>query len=143
MKVTLDTNVIISGTFWTGDSYRVLEAINNFGIELVISREILDEYLDVIDREEIIDKVIDKKLIFSEIIDKVLKNSTIVEPVEKLDIIKEDPDDNIVLECALAGNVDYIVSQDNHLLGIKEFREIKILKPEDFLKLLDFQIHDG
>src|SRR3989344_4563704 len=133
MKVTLDTNVIISGTFWTGDSYRVLEAINNFGIELVISREILDEYLDVIDREEIIDKVIDK----------VLKNSTIVEPVEKLDIIKEDPDDNIVLECALAGNVDYIVSQDNHLLGIKEFREIKILKPEDFLKLLDFQIHDG
>ena len=57
MKVTLDTNVIISGTFWTGDSYRVLEAINNFGIELVISREILDEYLDVIDREEIIEKL--------------------------------------------------------------------------------------
>jgi len=135
MKVTLDTNVIISGTFWTGDSYRVLEAINNFGIELVISREILDEYLDVIDREEIIDKVIDKKLIFSEIIDKVLKNSTIVEPVEKLDIIKEDPDDNIVLECALAGNVDYIVTNDHHLLNLKNIGGIVVITPEELIQL--------
>ena len=42
-------------------------------------------------------------------------------------------DDNMVINCAVEGNVDYVVTQDEHLLKIKEFKGIKIVKPEEFL----------
>ena len=42
----------------------------------------------------------------------------------------------VFIETAVAGNVDYIVSQDNHLLNLKEFRGIKIITPEEFNELL-------
>ena len=70
-------------------------------------------------------------------IEKIVSISTIIEPTQKLDIVKEDPDDNIILECALEGNVDYIISQDNHLLKLKEFKGIKIINPEEFLKIIN------
>ncbi len=57
-----------------------------------------------------------------------------VSPTVKLDVIKADPKDNIILECAVAGNADYIVSGDKHLLDLKEFSGIKILKPAEFLR---------
>ena len=60
----------------------------------------------------------------------------IVEPTEKILIVKDDPKDNIFIETAVGGNVDYIVSQDNHLLKLKEFRGIKIVTPEEFNTLL-------
>ena len=55
----------------------------------------------------------------------------IVEPDWVIDIVKEDPDDNRVLECALASKSEYILTYDNHLLNLKEFRNIKIIKPEE------------
>ena len=67
---------------------------------------------------------------------KLINNSEIVEPSVKIDIIKDDPDDNKILECAIAGNVDCIVSNDKHLLKLKEFKGIKILTPKEFLSLM-------
>lgn len=141
MKVTLDTNVLASATFWTGDSHRIVVLIDQKKIELVLSEEIIDEYFDVANRDEIIEKVVNKGLITSEIIDRVISHAIIVEPEEKLDVIKDDPDDNKVLECAISGKVDYIVTKDKHLLNLKDFRGIKIIKPEEFLNVLkDFLI---
>jgi len=54
----------------------------------------------------------------------------------KLNIIKEHPADNIFLDTALVGNADYIVTYDNHLLNLKEFRGIKIIKPEELFRKL-------
>ena len=65
----------------------------------------------------------------------IIRNSIIVEPKEKIVIVKDDPKDNIFIETAVAGDVDYIVSQDNHLLKLKEFRGIKIITPEEFNKI--------
>ena len=50
-------------------------------------------------------------------------------------LIKEDPDDNKILECAKAGLVDYIVTNDYHLLKIGVFEKIKIVKPDEFLSI--------
>ena len=83
-----------------------------------------------------IDKIINKGLITSKIIDKVVNNSIIVKPTEKLNIVKDDPDDNKIIECAVEGSADYIISQDNHLLNLKEYKGIKIIKPEEFLSLI-------
>jgi len=65
---------------------------------------------------------------------KIISISTLVVPKEKLNIIRDDPDDNAVLECATAGNVDCIVSNDNHLLKLKQFRNIPILTPDEFVE---------
>ena len=64
----------------------------------------------------------------------ILELATFVKPVENIDIIKEDPDDNRILECAVAGNVDYIVTGDPDLLDLKEFRKIKIRTAKEFLE---------
>lgn len=110
MKVTLDTNVLISGTFWTGDSFRILEKIDKGEIELVLSEEIIEEYDRVANSEEIIEKKIEKELSINEAVQRIIKNATIVEPKEKFNIIKDDPDDNKIIECASRGKVNYIVS---------------------------------
>lgn len=136
MKVTLDTNVLVSGTFWTGDSFRILDLIDKNKIKSVTSKEIIREYYEVVNTYEIVEKIKDKKLRILKIVDKVIKNSEIVEPSVKVDVIKEDPDDNKVLECAKAGNVDFIVSKDKHLLKLKQFEKISILTPEEIIKRL-------
>ena len=66
----------------------------------------------------------------------ILENSLLVEPEEKIEIVKDDSDDNKFVEAAIAGKADYIITQDNHLLKIKEFRGIKILTPKQFLDIL-------
>ncbi len=133
MKITADTNILISSTFWEGDSDKILEKVENKEIELVLSKEIIEEFSEVLKYDEIQDKIKDKNLEMKRTVEKITFLSTIVEPKEKLDVVKEDIDDNKILECAIEGNVDYIISNDKHLLKIKEFRGIKIIKPEEFL----------
>ena len=67
---------------------------------------------------------------------KVISNSQVVEPSAKLNIIKEDSDDNKVLECAKEGKAEYIITNDNHLLKLKEFEGIRIITPAEFFKLI-------
>ncbi|MDP3765803.1 MAG: putative toxin-antitoxin system toxin component, PIN family [Nanoarchaeota archaeon] len=59
----------------------------------------------------------------------------IIETEEKLEIVKEDPSDNIIMESAVEGKADFIVSGDQHLLKLKEYKGIKILTPREFLDL--------
>jgi predicted nucleic acid-binding protein len=69
----------------------------------------------------------------AEIIETVFKSSSLVNVSESLKVIKADPADNRVLECAIAAGVDFIISGDKHLLDLKKFRDIEIMTPEDFL----------
>ena len=137
MKITIDTNVLISGSLWTGASDKILEKIENKEIDLILSNDIIGEFSEVLNYEEIKNKIIDKGLEIKRTVEKIISFSTIIEPSEKLDVITEDPDDNIILECAVEGNVDFIISQDKHLLNLKEFRGIKIMNPTDFLREVD------
>jgi uncharacterized protein len=59
-----------------------------------------------------------------------------VTPGEEVDVVKDDPTDNRILECAAAARSDYIVTGDSHLLRVKTFRDIPILKVANFLELL-------
>ena len=137
MKLTTDTNVLVSGTFWRGDSGRIVELIDIGKIELVLSEELIEEYNEVINREEIMDKMEKKNLILNESVQKIINDSTIVIPKQKVDVTIEDPDDIIVLECAIEGKVDYIITQDSHLLKLKEIKGIKILSPAELLKTIE------
>lgn len=136
MRITVDTNVLVSATFWNGNSHKIIEGIEQKQFVLVLSKNILQEYSEVLEYDEIREKIRDKNLDMKYTLHKIISLATIVEPTAILHIIQDDPDDNKVLECALEGSVDYIVTQDNHLLKLKNFQGIIIMTPEDFLKLV-------
>ena len=135
MRVVLDTNVLVSGTFWRGASSKILEMADKRLLEMVLSKELIEEYYQVISREEIMDKIEDKNLILNKSVSKLIKDAIIVEPLEKLNIVDEDMDDNRILECAVEGSAEFVITRDNHLLKLKEFREIKIITPDEFLRI--------
>ncbi|MEK6937574.1 MAG: putative toxin-antitoxin system toxin component, PIN family [Nanoarchaeota archaeon] len=134
MRITVDTNVLVSATFWNGDSNKIIEKVERKEIELVLSKDIIKEFSEVWNYKEIQDKIKNKNLEMKRTVAKVITLSIIVEPVEKICVIKDDPDDDKFIECAKAGNVDFIISNDSHLLKLKEFEGIKIVSPSEFLK---------
>ena len=137
MKIVLDTNVWLSGIFWDGEASKILEKAEKKAVQIIISKDILSEIVTVLNRESKFQRyILNLKLSIEELLRTILSISTLIETKTKLDIIKEDPKDNIILEAALDGKVKYLVSYDNHLLNMIEFRNIKIAPPKEFLKLL-------
>ena len=134
MKVTLDTNVLISGTFWEGEAYKIIQLIEQGKVKSIISKEILIEYNRVLHSDEIVKKTEEKELSAKTVTIKVIETSTIVNPRKKLQIVLENPDDNKIIECALEGQADFIITYDPHLLKIKKFHDIIILTPKEFLQ---------
>jgi len=136
MKVVLDTNVLVSGTFWDGDSRKILGLLDEKVIVGVLSQEIIDEYRAVLIRDDIVDKIINKNLIASRVVERIISTSIIVKPKNQLFVVKDDPKDNKVIECAVAAEADYIITKDRDLLRMKKFESITIITPEEFLKRL-------
>ena len=133
-RITVDTNVLVSATFWKGASHRIMELVEDKEISLVLSPAIIEEYAEVLEYEEIQEKIKKKNLEMRMTVQKIVAMSIIVEPTEKIKVVVDDPDDDMVIECAIEGNVDYIISQDKHLLKLGKFRNIPIYTPEDFLE---------
>ena len=136
MKVTVDTNVLVSATFWYGDSYEVLVRAEQKEFELVLSESILEEFYKVLHYPEIQEKIKNKNLEMTTTIAKLAAVASMVETGTTLNIVMEDPDDNKVLECAKAGKADFIITKDHHLLRLHRFEHIPILTPNQFLKNL-------
>jgi len=130
-RIVLDTNILISGIGWSGLPKDIIEAFLKGEFILLISRPLLSELERVLNYKKFyfIPDYLKKSLIGS-----LLKAAEFVEIEKKLDIIKDDPEDNRVLECAISGKADYIVTGDEHLLKLYKFNDIKILTPIEFLK---------
>jgi len=130
MRAILDTNVFVSGIFWEGNfCSQIIDKWRNKEFELVSSIEILDELVKTLKdfKIQMPDEMIEEWR------NLIIENSIIVEPTTKLDVIKEDPDDNKFLEAGVTGKANFIISQDNHLLKLKEYQGIKIVSPEELL----------
>jgi len=131
MKVVLDTNILISAIAFGGMPRIILEKVTKGDIQLVLSDPILEEVQGVL---------LGKKFrypahIVVEIAQQLISLAEIVYPKEAISVIKNDPPDNRILECASTGKVKFIVSGDADLLSVKSFRKIEILTPDEFLKL--------
>lgn len=135
IRITVDTNVLISATFWSGASAQVIEKAERKELVLVLSEAILGEYANVLQYEEIQEKIKNKHLEFKQSVLKISAIAEIIEVKSRLSVVTDDPDDNSILECALDGKVQYLLTKDNHLLNLKEFLGIQIITPEEFLKL--------
>jgi putative PIN family toxin of toxin-antitoxin system len=129
MRVILDTNVFVSGIFFTGPPYQILKAWHDGKLKLVISPEILEEYQRV--GEALAEQFpsIDLRLILELVTIKadLVRAKSLSEP----DCV--DPDDDKFLACALTSKSKVIVSGDKHLLHVSGFREIRVLKPREFV----------
>ncbi len=131
MRVVLDTNVFVSGIHWSGVSKKILYAWRTKQFLLVASFPIIEEISKTLTNFRIplpAEDILEWERI-------IVQNAILVEPSEKFDIVKEDPDDNKFIEAAVAGNAEYIITQDKHLLKIKEFKGIKIITPKEFNKI--------
>lgn len=133
MKVVFDTNVVASATFWRGAPFECLSAWVLRGFAVVVSPELLAEYHETIE-ELRRDYPGRPSVAWAEALTDA---AILVFPVERACGATPDPGDEMILECALAGEVDVIVSGDKkYLLALCRFRGIPILSPADFLRSL-------
>ena len=77
MKVTVDTNVLISATFWYGASYKIITQVESGQIQLILSKDIIKEYTEVLNYQEIQDKIKNKNLEMKQTIQKIKSISKI------------------------------------------------------------------
>lgn len=131
MKIVLDTNVFISGIFFHGPPAQILDAWKKSKIQIVLSKEIIDEYQRV--AKALAEKF--PEIDISSIIDLIAIHAQIVD-TEGIEVFEcEDPDDNKFIECAIASKTKLIVSGDKHLLKISGYREIVVHNPRNFVDL--------
>lgn len=129
LKVVMDTNVFISGIFFSGTPYQVLRAWQSGEFELVVSQEILEEYKRVGETLGEDRPAIDWKRIY----DFVVRYAKVYKPVKLAEPVCEDPDDDKFFACALASGSEVIISGDKHLLKVSGWQGIDVLKPREFL----------
>lgn len=134
LKVVIDTNTVISAPLSeNGNPAKIFELLLLEEIINFTSEDIIAEIIEVFDRDKI------KGLLPQDKIDAIIKNfrkfSKLIKPNVKLNVIKEDPDDNRILECAETANADCIISGDEHLKKLKSYKNIKIVSPKEFLDI--------
>ena len=106
MRAVFDTNVIISATLWHNSvSQKLLIKLINANVEIFTSSDIISEYLRVLVRD----------FGYSEdeaisVLGNIMPVFTFVEPMERIDILKSNPEDNKILECAMESSTDFIIT---------------------------------
>ena len=128
-KIVIDTNNLISALGWNGKSRILLEKVKNCEFEWIISTKQLDELKRVLNYPRLHIPVAQQeqflKIVFQ--IAKIITTKSVI-------TIIEDPADNMLLECAVDGRAEYIISGDKEVLRVKEYRGIKIMTVDKFLK---------
>jgi putative PIN family toxin of toxin-antitoxin system len=130
VSVTADSNIWISAFNFAGKPRRLIEMADSGEIDLAISEAIITEVLHVL-RDYF--QWSDEGLMEAQY--QMNTTARKVAPMETVDLIREDPADNRILECAAAARSDYIVSGDKDLLRVKSFRDMPIVKVASFLDL--------
>jgi uncharacterized protein len=131
LRVTADTNIIVSALNFSGNPARILDMAEAGEIRLSISDDILNEVQRVLQRpkfgwtQEQVDDAIRGLLLIT----------LHVQPERRIDVVKEDPTDNRIIECAAASGSEYLVSGDKHLLKIGQYKGVKVVTPADLLAI--------
>jgi len=138
MKITLDTNVLVSAFISKqGQPAAILGIILTFSeIELVSSDPILSEFREVFSRREVRERFEYSKKNIDQFVSVIRGASTIVQIKSNFIVVKEDPKDDAIINTAYDGKVDYIVTGDIHLLSLRRFKGIRIVKPRSILNII-------
>ena len=143
IKVVFDTNIIVSGLIANaGAPYQALEAWRRRDVVLLVSDAIIEEVVDVLARPFFRDKRQISRSDIARVKHALKMDAIVVSPNTRLEVVRDDPDDNRIVECALDGGADYIVSGDHHLLELKRFRGIQIVTAREFLTILESETQE-
>ena len=131
LKVVVDTNVFVS-SFFGGIPRQIIDCWKKGKITLCFSQQIIEEYIEVLNRLGLKDKNEIQNLtkLFAE-----GYNSIFTARTPALEVVEDDPDDNKFIECAVALDCKIIISGDKHLRNIKKYIDIDIMYPNEFGKL--------
>ncbi len=129
LKAVYDTNIIVSAVLHKD---RLPASLLSLALEdkvrLFVSKELLKEYEGILKRPKF--KLDEKEI---EDLMKLIKRKSIkVKPTKRLTIIKKDPPDNRILECALEAEADFIVTGNKKHFPFDKFHEIKVVNPQEF-----------
>jgi len=133
VKIVCDTNILVSGFMYSGNEREIIRKISLGEVINFTSKELLLEFASVIKRKKFkLNKDEQRR-----ILKFLIEISEIVEPTKTINIIKEDPADNRVIEVALESRSRYIISGDKHLLNLRKYKNIKILSAREFIDILE------
>lgn len=130
MRVVIDTNVFVS-SFFGGNPRRIIELWKAEKITLCLTKDILYEYIEVLQRIGLQDE--DE---LGELLSLFRRgfNMLFTTKTPKVKVVKNDPDDDKFIECAPALKAEVIVTGDKAIEAVGEYMGIKILTPRQFLK---------
>ncbi|MBN8683965.1 MAG: putative toxin-antitoxin system toxin component, PIN family [Chitinophagales bacterium] len=133
LRIVLDTNALIMALPRKSPYRLIFDAFLKGDILLLIDNSILNEYVEVIERQS--DAVVANN------IGDLLANSPYairIAVTTKWRLIETDPDDNKFVDCAIAGQADYIVTNDRHFNVLREigFPPVSVISIEDFVVLI-------
>ena len=128
-SVTLDTNIYVSALEFGGVGARLLGMARAGTIRIDVSGPILDELVTVL-RDDF--EWEGYRLHFAR--GQLAQLGNLVTPKKSIDVMKEDPDDNRILECALEAGSEFIITSDKDLLKLGEYGVIRIVTASQFLE---------
>lgn len=126
----MDTNIYVSALEFGGLGARILGMARAGMLQIDISEAILNELVAVL-RDDFSWE--GYRLHFAK--EQIAGIARRVEPTRKIDFITDDPDDNAILECAVAGGSEWIVTEDKDLLRLGMFGHVRIVRGAEFLEV--------
>lgn len=134
MRVVLDTNVLLAALPHTSDSHLIFLELIRGAYELCLTSDILNEY------EEVFQKRANREVatLALDVLD-ILPNLLYINKYYFWRFITVDPDDNKFVDCAIAANADFIVTDDKHSKVLKDipFPKVNIISKQAFLEMLE------
>ncbi|MGB9660378.1 MAG: putative toxin-antitoxin system toxin component, PIN family [Nitrososphaerales archaeon] len=134
-KVVLDTNVWVSAILWGGLPAKIVSLAEEKSIEIVLSEEILREINRILGYNHLREVYEQAGVSKDELMSIIITIGRLVDVVTRLNVVPEDDSDNRILECALNGDAEYVVTGDRHLLRLRNFKKVKILSVREFIRL--------
>lgn len=130
MKVVIDTNVFVS-SFFGGNPRRIIDLWKEEKITLCLSKDILDEYIEVFQRIGLRneDEIQELLSLFAKGFNILFTTKT-----PKIKVVKDDPDDDKFIECAISLKAEAIITGDKAVEAVGEYMGIKIVTPQQFLQ---------
>ena len=132
LSTVMDTNVLVSGILWRGIPFQLLRWAEKNSLIIYTSLDIMTEVYRVLHYPKFQQYIDNQQASPGELFTKIASLCTIIQVDEIVKGVCSDTDDEKFLSCALAANVEVLVSGDKHLLDLEKYQSVRILTAREF-----------